>query len=265
MSVNDPEHEIRGALFAALRFFTCLPLPNSGNWKPQHDRDAAAYAPMVGWLIGLLTAAVFLLTAALLPIMLAVALTLAATTLITGALHEDGFADFCDGFGAIDDPERLLAIMRDASIGAYGVLGTVLLFVIKFTALVAVAETGATLAVVAVLIVGHGLNRFVSISFMYTHRYVREDPDAKGRRLSTAMDLNALGFAAACGIVPLVVFDLLALPSFWSVLLPLLILWLILAWTFMRRLQGYTGDCLGAAQQLAEAVIYIWAAHLYGL
>ncbi len=259
------KHRHLGAFIAALQFFTRLPLPANPDWRPQHDREAAVYAPLVGLLIGLLAVLVLLLSTALFPVAVALVLTLAATVLITGALHEDGFADFCDALGSNHDAQRALAIMHDAHTGTYGVLGIVLLFALKLTSLIAIADNAVSplLTLALLLLTAHALSRFICISFIYTHRYARPQADAKGARLAAPMSAPALLFSATCGIASLLLFDWLGLRTFWSVLLLLALLWLLLAVDFTRRLGGYTGDCLGAAQQLAETLIYLWGVCIY--
>ena len=258
------KYDYGGAFIAALQFFTRLPLPANPHWQPQHDRQAAMYAPLVGCLIGLLAVLVLVLSIMFFPVALALIFSLTATTLLTGALHEDGFADFCDALGGNNNRHRTLAIMRDARIGTYGVLGTVLLLAMKITALISIAN-GATLPLLTLallLITAHSLSRLICISFIYTHRYVRSQ-DAKGSRLAVPMSVPALLFSSACGIAPLFLFDWFSLTTFWSVILPLSLLWWWLAADFTRRLGGYTGDCLGTAQQLSESLIYLWGACIY--
>ena len=81
------------------------------------------FLPLVGWIVGGIAALVFLLSHFLFPIPLAAALSMAATILLTGGFHEDGFSDVCDAFGGGWNREQILRIMKDSRIGAYGVLG----------------------------------------------------------------------------------------------------------------------------------------------
>ena len=111
------EHLAR--FFTALGYFTRLPVPAWVAWSPERLARAAAYLPLVGWVVGLAGAAALAALALVLPVSLAVLLSIALTVRLTGALHEDGFADACDGLGGGWDKAQILAIMKDSRIGSY--------------------------------------------------------------------------------------------------------------------------------------------------
>jgi len=255
----------RERLWQALAFFTRLPVPRSVPAPHGAARArAAGLAPLIGWLVGGCAALAYALAATFLPSPVAVALALVVSVLITGALHEDGLADFCDGFGAGDDRERVLAIMADSRSGVYGVLGVVLVVLLRYTTLSGVAASAGTLAVVATLIAGHALSRFLCVSFMHTHSYVRPDPQAKGRKLSAPMDATTLALATLPGILPLALFWIPGVPLAMLALAPALLVRAWLGRLFTRRIGGYTGDCLGAAQQLTLCGFYLGASAAFG-
>ena len=110
-------------LLASLIFFTRLPLWNIANVPPVYFKRVVDYWPFVGWLTGGIMAGTLWITAEFLPVQIAVLMALAARLLATGALHEDGLADFCDGFGGGTSRDKILSIMKDSHIGTYGVLG----------------------------------------------------------------------------------------------------------------------------------------------
>lgn len=239
--------------FAALRFFTRLPVPAwVGHSQDQLDH-AARYFPLVGILVGAIGAAVTWLTAWLLPLSLAVLLGMAATILATGAFHEDGFSDACDGLGGGWEKAQVLAIMKDSRVGSYGAIGIVLLLLAKWNALVELSEWAAEDFIFAI-IAAHAVSRLASTLLIRVLEYVREDDTAKAKPLARRMGAGELLFAALCGLAPCAL-----LP--WQDALPALACVGIVAWLaaryFVRRIGGYTGDCLGATQQATELAFYL--------
>ena len=104
----------------ALGFFTRIPVPAWVPWSPERLNHAARYFPLVGWVVGGVGAGAFLALALVLPVSLAVILSMAVTIRLTGAFHEDGLADTFDALGGHVSRERALQIMRDSRIGTYG-------------------------------------------------------------------------------------------------------------------------------------------------
>lgn len=240
--------------FAALRFFTRLPVPAwVGHSQDQLDH-AARYFPLVGVIVGTIGAGVTEAAALVLPVSIAVLLGMAATILATGAFHEDGFSDSCDGFGGGWETSQVLTIMKDSRVGSYGAIGVALLLLTKFNAL---AELDAALTpsvFVLALIAGHSLSRFAATTLIYALDYVRDDPTAKSKPLATRMGRGELAVAAVFGLAPCVLLPplqvLIALGSL------MLTTWFAARY-FVKRIGGYTGDCLGATQQLAELAFYL--------
>lgn len=236
------------ALAAAVMFFTRVPVPSGWGGKPEDLQRAAGYFPLVGWFVGGVAAAVWWLAAHVWPPLVASGVSLVATLLLTGAFHEDGFADVCDGFGGGYTKERVLEIMRDSRVGAFGAIGVVVMLGLKWQAVASLPiSTSAFLLVAA-----HVLSRTVSVSLMAVLDYVREDA-AKAKPLATKLNGARLLIALTTGAASLAVLPVKG----WWVLLPLLATQVLLAVWFKRRLGGYTGDCLGAAQQIAEVVFYL--------
>lgn len=239
--------------FTALGFFTRLPVPAWVPWSIERLNHAARYFPLVGWIVGGVGAASLMLAAQLLPATLAVLLSMALTVRLTGAFHEDGFADACDGLGGGWQKAQVLEIMKDSRIGSYGTVGIVLLLLAKAAALTALAASSPSTAAAA-LLVAHPLSRLASTSLIHFLPYVREDESSRSKPLARRLDRGELGCAAASGLAPLLlvgwtpalaVLIAVALTTFW------------LARMFQRRLGGYTGDLLGAAQQASELACYV--------
>jgi adenosylcobinamide-GDP ribazoletransferase len=239
--------EVR-ALHQAVTFFTRLPLPSLRAWSPQDLQRSAAYFPAIGWLVGGVAAAVWWVCLPRLGPVLASGLSLSATLLLTGAFHEDGFADVCDGFGGGYTRERVLEIMRDSRVGAFGAIGVVVLLGLKWQSVAALPPLLAPWCLIA----GHCVSRAASASLMSTLAYVREDA-GKAKPLATQLPPGRLLIALIAGLTPL-----WFLPGrfAWAIVAGVLAR-LVLARWFVARIGGYTGDCLGAAQQVTEVVFYL--------
>ncbi|MEW5889163.1 MAG: adenosylcobinamide-GDP ribazoletransferase [Pseudomonadota bacterium] len=235
--------------FGALRFFTRLPVPEWVGHSADMLDHAARYFPLVGIIVGAFGAAVFILASWMLPTTLALLASMAATLLVTGAFHEDGLADAVDGFGGGWSREQVLAIMKDSRIGSHGAIGLVLMLVGKYVALL---ETPAEWIPFA-LMAAHAASRFAATTLIFALDYARDDEAARAKPLARRLGRGELATAALFGLAPM-----LLLPIAFVALALLLAAAVTLAAAryFVARIGGYTGDCLGAAQQLAELAIY---------
>jgi adenosylcobinamide-GDP ribazoletransferase len=206
--------------------------------------------PLAGVLIGALSVVVLLLASQVFPPVVVVMLAVAAGLLLTGALHEDGFADCCDGLGGGRDRDRALEIMRDSRIGTYGALGLGMMLATKVVALTALP------ALFWVLIAGHAVSRASMVVVIARSTYARLE--GVGRAVSGPMPMHRLHLALALGaasVLPLVV--VLPPVSLLTGLVGVIAGHCAMCWLFERKLGGYTGDCLGAVQQVSEAGFYL--------
>lgn len=234
--------------FGAVRFFTRLPVPAWVGHSEEALNRSARYFPAVGLVVGLAGALVFALASFFWPKTLAVLLAMAATQYLTGAFHEDGWSDTVDGLGGGWERERILAIMKDSRIGSYGALALVMLLLGKFVALIELD----TLQVPAALLAGHALSRLLATVPLRVMDYARED--GKAKPLATRIGRGELAFAAACGGLPLLLLPAAAALAGLALAVAAA---LFLAAKYRRSLGGYTGDCLGAVQQLTELAVYV--------
>ncbi len=240
--------------FIAMQFFTRIPIPAWVGFDPAWLHHASRYFPAIGWLVGFVTAAVYLLASLLWPPAVAVILSTVAGIWLTGAFHEDGFADVCDGFGGGMSAERVLEIMKDSRVGAYGAIGICLLLLLKISLLISLPLA----YVVPALLVAHPLSRLASCSLIWCLEYARLE--GKAKPLAQHMSDAEWGIAVASVMLPvaiLLALGLLPLPSFLGGLVLLIFASWWLARLFVRRVGGYTGDCLGAVQQLSEVAFYL--------
>jgi adenosylcobinamide-GDP ribazoletransferase len=230
----------------AVSFYTRLPHPQVLDY--QQLPRAAVCLPLIGWLIGGVTALSFYLADLIWPQTTAAILALIAGILLTGALHEDGFADVCDGFGGGMNKARILEIMKDSHIGVYGFIGLLLLLSLKASVLI---EMPAAL-VPWVLLAGHSISRLSPLLLMQRYEYAREH-HSKASSAIYRPNFRELVFAAVIALLPLAL-----LPASSALaIIPALLATVLLGHYFYRRIGGYTGDCLGASQQVAETVFYL--------
>lgn len=237
----------------AISFYTRLPIASNALDYSQLPQ-AAMYLPIVGWLVGGSVALTFYGAALLWSNTTAVIIALIVGIFLTGGLHEDGFADVCDGFGGGYDKARILAIMKDSHIGVYGVLGLLLLLALKISVLSELPAVYLPL----ILLAGHSVSRFAPLLLMHYYDYARID-NSKVAAAVYNPSVKELLVAAVCAGVPL-----LLLPALCSVAVISVLLcnhWL--GRYFYRHIGGYTGDCLGSSQQIAEVIFYFTVSSLW--
>lgn len=241
-------------LLTALMYFTRIPWLRNAPHDKRAQREALKYFPLVGWLVGAFGGAVLYVGAFYFPASVAVVLALFVMVMLTGAMHEDGLADSADAFGGGYDAERVLAIMKDSRSGAFGVIALILAFALKIGLLAGLVRLDLIQAVLALMFT-QAASRFVVLLIPATLDYVQSSPASKssamvGRRLPpSSVAVGALFIA-----VPLL---LLESPAYWIAVAAGIATSLVLARYFHARIGGYSGDCLGATQQVAEAVIYL--------
>ncbi|NLR94469.1 adenosylcobinamide-GDP ribazoletransferase [Flammeovirga agarivorans] len=256
------KEEIR-IFFTSLMFYTRIPSPIKFDYDPDYINKATRYFPLIGWIVGLISFGVYWLSSILFDTSIAVVFSLIAGVLTTGAFHEDGLADVMDGFGGGWIKTKILEIMKDSRVGAYGAIALVLLFLIKYTSLLSLFTTleNQPPYVIALYFVSyHALGRLTAINIVFTSVYSREDATSKVKPIAKQHGWKEIIGAYFFGITPLF---LLGQWHFFIVLLPLFVTYLYSKKYFEKWIDGYSGDCLGAVEQIAECVslltfISIW-------
>jgi len=243
----------------AMSFYTRLPAPaaihkDSAALLP----DAIRYLPLVGWIAGFLAALVYLLANFLFGNALAVLFSMVSTLLLTGAFHEDGFADVCDGFGGGWTKEKILDIMKDSRLGTYGVAGLIFLLAIKFIATIQVTADVNAIVILGTFVIAQSLSRFAAIIVTFNHNYARSTESKAGPAVTEKPRPLNLIVAALCALLPMgALIFYTAESSIAFILIPVVIISYYLGKYFKKWIGGYTGDCLGAVQQLTEVIIYL--------
>ena len=242
----------RRVFLNAVMFFTRIPCPEIKDFQESEMEQSRCYFSLIGILVGAIGFGVFYGATFILPTPVAIILSLTATLLTTGALHEDGFADMVDGFGGGWKRERILEIMKDSHIGAFGVIALILLFALKFTLLLAILPQLNGLYTLALFLCMHSLSRACASILMYQLKYVREESSSKVKSLTTPLSSSSLAMIMFFGLLPLLLFQ-----PHWKLTLaaiPCVVAALIMGLYIKKKIGGYTGDCLGATQQVCELV-----------
>jgi adenosylcobinamide-GDP ribazoletransferase len=236
--------------FTAVQFLTRLPVPRDSAGSEEQLGKAAAFFPLVGVIVGGGAALVFLLLQQVLPPIAPVLCAIIFTAFITNGFHEDGFADAFDGFGGGWTKERTLEIMRDSRIGVYGVLALIFLILGKLNFLSLLPQG----QIWRWLIVGHAAARWTILPLCAWLPYAR----AEGQGRLVAGQVGTLEIVTGSAAL-LVAFLLLSWQAALAALLMTSLVTLLSGLYFRARLQGVTGDCLGAANQLTEVALYLTA------
>ena len=237
-------------LLAAFIFFTRLPFWRLKEVPSECFKHVVPYWPWVGWLTGGLMAMVLGLGSQVMPVSLAWILAIVTRLLVTGALHEDGLADFFDGFGGGTTRERTLTIMKDSHIGTYGVIGLIVYFLLMLELRHLPVPMLCTLVVC-----GDCWGKLCASQLINFLPYARKEEDSKAKVIYNRMSGKELFFCIAGGALPLLILP----SSLWVALIAPCLVLAFLIRMMKRRLQGYTGDCCGATFLMCEMAFYLSA------
>lgn len=237
---------------AALIFFTRLPFwrLKAFNVPPEYFRQVINYWPVVGWLTAAVMAGTLWAASLVLPYPVAIILALISRLLITGALHEDGLADFFDGVGGGTTRDRILEIMKDSHIGTYGVISLIFYFLLLFFTLSNMDVQTACFA----LLTGDPLCKFIASHITLLLPYARTEEASKTKTIYEKMTVKPFLISVLFGLLPL---TFLFNVSLWlTVLFPIFVFFL-LVYIMKKKIGGYTGDCCGATFLLCELSFYL--------
>ena len=242
-------------ILATLMFFTRLPFWRIKQVDAEHFKHVVPLWPLAGWLTGGIMVGVLWLAAQVFPLSVAWIIAIIARLLITGCLHEDGLADFCDGMGGGVTGERILLIMKDSHIGTYGVIGLIIYFLL----LTQMSALPLSL-LCAIVFTGDVWCKFVSSHIINILPYARKEEEAKNKTIYQRMTALEAFVGAIIGCLPFVLF----LPKYyWPALLAPVVVFILLVWLMKRRIQGYTGDCCGALFLISELVFSLVCLSLF--
>ena len=253
MEINIDQTRWWQRVYAAFIFFTRLPLWRWYQPPKNCYSTVVEHWPLVGWLTGSCMSATLYFGSMVMPWSVAVVLAILIRLLLTGALHEDGLADFCDGFGGGgNDRKRILAIMKDSHIGTYGILGLLFYFALFFACLFSLTPFQAAMAVLA----GDAYSKMLAAQIIRFLPYARTEDTAKNKTVYRKMSIKAGLILFIEGILPMI--PLFYYFRFNSLLIfvPCIVMY-FLYYMMNSKIRGYTGDCCGALFLLIELSFYL--------
>lgn len=251
-------------ILAAFIFFTRLPFWHIANVEKRYYERVVPLWPLVGWLTGGVMAIMFWVATNICELSLgtSVAVALITRVIITGALHEDGFADFCDGFGGGTDRKRILEIMKDSHIGTYGVLGLILYYLLLWNVLISLFQHGMS---PMMLIAADTACKYFSSTIIYVLPYARNATEAKNKLVYAHTPATERLLSCIIGLVPITSITTLGatglngmtgFKTLTTISLPVMLCLVLLFRLMHYRIKGYTGDCCGATFIITETVFY---------
>lgn len=263
MEINIDQAKWYDRICAAFIFFTRLPFWRMYQPPKAAYKSVVEHWPLVGWLTASVMASVLYFGSMIMPYSIAVMAAIVARMLLTGALHEDGLADFFDGFGGGgSDRERVLSIMKDSHIGTYGVLTLIAYVALLYLALSNMARDYAALTILA----ADPFAKMVAAQLIMMMPYARNEEQAKAKVVYRPITvLSGVGLAIE-GLTPMIAF-LWFLHSLidWQVVIfvPCIVMYFLYLFIW-KRLKGYTGDCCGAVFLMVELAVYLSVCYFLG-
>jgi adenosylcobinamide-GDP ribazoletransferase len=252
----------------AVMFLTRIQVPPNIDHSPEYLQRSSKYFPLVGWIVGGISILTYLVTARFFSENIAILASMIAGILTTGAFHEDGFADTCDAFGGGWTKEKILMIMKDSRLGTYGVVGILFMLGAKFLLLQelpkftppSITETSNPLLsykiFIGIILAAHSVSRLMAVTVIQQYDYVTDEDLSKSKPLaSKKLSLSEFLLAVLFALLPFMLLPL----NFLLITIPAIVVRFYLAACFKKWIGGYTGDCLGAVQQVTEIIIYLSA------
>ena len=238
-------------------FFSRIPVFRIYRDTDSCRRSNIRYLPLVGCIVGAISAAVFIASCHLFGKSVAVVLSMISSIILTGAFHEDGLADTADAFGGAFEKEKILAIMKDSRIGTYGALALISSFALKFMLL----NSLPVKLLPPFILAAHSFSRIFPLLMVGGADYISDAENAKSSLTADKISVPALCFGILTGSAPLFLIDF----SFtvFLITIPLLFIFLSLRKYFLNILEGYTGDLLGAFQQIFEILTLLFGIMLW--
>lgn len=236
---------------AALRFLTSIPLPRPREIGKEELGRSAVYFPVVGLIIGVILAGLYWLLDFVLPVAVVNALLIVFLVAVTGALHLDGFVDTCDGIGSHRTIEDRWRVMHDSRAGAFGIVGVVLLLLVKYASLSSIPGPLMMVTLIFMPVV----SRWAMVYAIFTYPYAR--PSGLGKVLKQGLSWRSFTVATLITlVVAVVMFPLWHLTGL-VVTLGVWIMAVVMAVIFERKFAGLTGDTYGAINEVAEVSVLI--------
>lgn len=244
-------------LLAALGFFTRIPVWRFCKIPTDYYTRVVDLWSATGLITGGITALSLWGAFQFFPPVLAIIIAFSFRLILTGALHEDGLADFLDGFGGGKDKSRILEIMKDSSIGSYGVLGLIIYYLLLTSCILYIPADIAPLIIFA----ADPWSKFCATNIVSFLPYARKQEEAKSKLIYRRTTVPAIFLSLILGVLP----SLFLPVVIWLALIPPLAVVAIMILYIRYKIGGYTGDCCGATALLCELSFYISAVAIFQL
>lgn len=252
--------------FTAMMFLTRLPVPKFTDHSQEYLEKSSRYFPVIGWMVAGISWLTFVVFNKYIGEDIAIIASIIAGILTTGAFHEDGFADCCDAFGGGWTKEKILTIMKDSRLGTFGVIGLISVLAVKFLLLREMPKYTPDLSAPSInifanygnflllLLAAHGVSRLMGVYTIRFYDYVTDIDVSKSKPI--ASNKPSIGHLLITTVFALAPFALLD-PRLLVAVIPMGIVTWQTGEYFKKWIGGYTGDCLGAIQQITEIVFYL--------
>lgn len=244
-------------LCMAISFYTRIPIPFREYNKSLSFQQSTRYLPVVGWITGACLALIIIAAESLFSSWVAVVLGITAAIALTGAFHEDGLADAFDGFGGGWTRDKILDIMKDSRVGVYGMLALITTTLLKVMVIHDILNHLRAVPFILLLIATHTFSRYMAVVVLQTTPYVQRQEQSKVKIVTGGITQKAFIVASVISLLPIVIVMNTVAWYYGLIILPAGILTFYLRYYFRKWIGGYTGDCLGAVQQLNEIVLLL--------
>ena len=237
------------SFLAALQFLTTIPIPRRREAKPEELGRSAGYFPVVGLIIGLILAGLNWLFGLILPSAVANALLIVSLVILSGALHLDGFVDTCDGIAGHKSTEDRWRVMHDSRVGGFGIVGVVLLLLVKYVSLNSIPVPLMMVALVLMPVV----SRWAMAYAIFVYPYARPSGLGKVFKQGTSWPRFTMATLIAL-VVAVALVQLIGL----AIMFLIWVITVAMAAYFKSKFSGLTGDTYGAINEVAEVSVLIF-------
>ena len=233
---------------AALQFLTIISIPWRREAKVEEVGRSTGYFPVIGLIIGLILAGLNWLFSLILPSAVANALLIVSLVILTGALHLDGFVDTCDGIAGHKTVENRWRVMHDSRVGGFGIVGVVLLLLVKYVSLSSIPEP----LLLTTLVLMPVLSRWAMAYAIFVYPYAR--PSGLGKAFKQGTSWPRFTLAT---IITVAVVAILAQLNGLAIMFLIWVITVAMAAYFKSKFSGLTGDNYGAINEVAEVGVLI--------
>ncbi len=238
----------------AVKFMTRIPLPFEVDYTEELPAKSMAYYPLVGAIIGIILICVNIIMSLLFPYSVVNIIILITLIYLTGGLHLDGFMDSIDGLFSGRKRDKILEIMHDSRTGAFGVIGVVLLLLLKYILLLELSGASRNSVIFIMPVISRWLLVYVA------YKYPLATGSKLGRGFSNFISIKQPIIASCWLLVLIIIVNIIGVFSLYQILVIFALCWLftlIIAFKVKKKLNGLTGDIYGAINEMVEVMVLL--------